>query len=142
MRPGAPRLILAQRLLTAVVALFLAFLGVGALVGALSFGLEQGAEVLGALLVTDAVVLAVAVALAARGRWPVDVIAVLALLGNALASVTDDVGPADVATLLTCITAAGLTAVNAVAIITARRRSSLPPGTGPRRSWSGDHGPA
>ncbi|GAA1467189.1 hypothetical protein [Microbacterium thalassium] len=101
-----------QTVILSGLALVFGTLGVGAVAGAWDFGLTAGAEQVGLLLVADGLLLAAAALFAGRGRLLVDLPAVGVVLGNAGASVADDVGPADLATLLLCLVTAALIVVN------------------------------
>jgi len=73
--------------------------GLLAVSGVADFGLEAGAEFLGVLMLGNGAALSLAGWLALRGRRVVDFLAVVLVLANGVSSLTDEVGPLDLASL-------------------------------------------
>lgn len=100
-----------RRLQSLRLALLGAFwLGLGALVviGRIDLGLERGAELVGLLMLANGVALLVAARFTPSGRPAID-LAVAGLVGlNAVLSLGDEVGSADLLSLAVCVRVLGL----------------------------------
>jgi len=79
-----------------------------AVFGALDFGLPQGAQVLGILMLGNGAALVSAGWLTLRGHRMIDFLAVLLVLANGVLSLTDEVGVLDLASLVVSGTLLGL----------------------------------
>jgi hypothetical protein len=88
------------RVLFAVLGAFWLVLGSLGVLGAVDFGLATGARFLGALMLGNGTALALAGWLSLRGRRVVDFLAVTLVLANLVLSLTDEVGPLDLAFLV------------------------------------------
>jgi tetrahydromethanopterin S-methyltransferase subunit C len=99
------------RVLFGVLGAFWLALGALAVFGVVDFGLSAGARSLGLLMLGNGTALALAGWQTLRGRRVVDFLAVILVLANAVLSVTDEVGPLDLAYLLVSCTLLGLLVV-------------------------------
>ncbi len=88
------------RVLLAFLGVFWLSVGSLAVTGVLTFGLNSGSEMLGALMVANGGALILAARYSLQGRRAVDYATVAVLLVNTVLSVTDEIGPLDAASLL------------------------------------------
>ena len=72
--------------------------------GVLDQGLREGATILGFLMVGNGIGFALTGAHALRGRLTVDLFALVLTVANAILSVTDEIGPLDLVSLIISVT--------------------------------------
>lgn len=86
------------------------WLGLGVLVaaGVLDLGLTRGARLLGLLLLANGLALGVAARLTPSGSPAIDLTAAGLVGLNAVLSLSDDIGPADLVSLAVCVGVLGL----------------------------------
>ena len=110
-----------QRVLFSIVGAFWSAVGVLALTGVVTFGLERGADIVGILLLGNGLAFLAAGWLSVRGRRWVDILALLLVAQNAVFSLLDEVGVYDVVSFVVNV---GLLALLATNVWRARRASA------------------
>lgn len=123
-------MLVAQRVLFSVVAAFWIAVGVLAFAGAVTFGMDQGAPMVGAMLLVNGAALAVAGWCTARGRRWIDWLAIALVAANAVTSLLDEAGVLDI---VSAVVNAGLL----VLLVANVRREGRPTAQAPARRHQG-----